>query len=128
MFVDGSYAGLWQADTDPPTGVIENKFQLGKNSEQALPASKQELIFSCYETTPTISELDIYYETSTAFDIYSLNEQFSSGLIIEEEEEETTEEATEEETEETTEESAEETTEESTEETSGKPESGDPAS
>jgi hypothetical protein len=77
MFVDGSYAGLWQADTDPPTGVIENKFQLGKNSEQALPASKQELIFSCYETTPVISELDIYYETSTAFDIYNLNEQFS---------------------------------------------------
>ena len=77
MFVDASYAGLWQADTDPPTGVIENKFQLGRNAETVLPSSKEALQFSCYETTPTISELDIYYETSTAFDIYTLNEQFS---------------------------------------------------
>jgi hypothetical protein len=77
MFVDASYAGLWQADTDPPTGVIENKFQLGQNAETVLPVAKQALQFSCYETTPTISELDIYYETSTAFDIYDLNEQFA---------------------------------------------------
>ena len=77
LFVDGSYAGLWQADTDPPTAVIENKFQLGKNSIGALPASKEALIFSCYETTPTISEIDIYFETSTSFDIYTLNEKFS---------------------------------------------------
>ena len=138
MFVDGSYAGLWQADTDPPTAVIENKLQLGQNSETVLPVSKQPLQFSCYETTPTISELDIYYETSTAFDIYTLNASLSSGVISEEEEEETTEEVTEEATEESTEEGTEETTEEteetteeteeSTEETSGKPESGDPAS
>jgi len=73
LFTDGSYAGLWQADTDPPTAVIENKLQLGQNAETVLPVSKQPLQFSCYETTPTISELDIYYETSTVLDIYTLN-------------------------------------------------------
>ena len=77
MFVDGSYAGLWQADTDPPTGVIENKFQLGRDAETVLPSSTEALQFSCYETTPTVSELEIYYETSTAFNIYTLNEQFA---------------------------------------------------
>ena len=73
LFTDGSYAGLWQAETDPPTAVIENKLQLGQNAETVLPVSKQPLQFSCYETTPTISELDIYYETSTVLDIYTLN-------------------------------------------------------
>lgn len=77
LFVDSSYAGLWQANTDPPTGVIENKFQLGRDAETVLPASKEPLIFSCYETTPTVSEIDIFYETSTAFDIYTLNQLFT---------------------------------------------------
>jgi len=72
MFVDGKYAGLWQADTDPPTAVIENTFQLGKDSEIAKPTSKEELFFSCYETTPVVSQLEIFYESSSSNTITNL--------------------------------------------------------
>ena len=66
LYKRGSYNGLYKADTDPPTAVIENHFNLGESSQTAKPPSEAEFVPAVYETTPTISEIDIYYETNTS--------------------------------------------------------------
>jgi len=73
MFVDGKYAGLWQADTNPPTAVIENKFDLGRVSSTAVNPPGEVLQPAIYETTPTFSQLEIFYESSTSFNVTDLN-------------------------------------------------------
>ena len=73
LFERGSYNGLYQADTNPPTAIIENVFSIGKDSDTALPTAEQEPIPAIYETTPTTSALDIYYESSTSGLISDLN-------------------------------------------------------
>ena len=75
MFVDGKYAGLWQADTDPPTVVIENTFRLGRDAQTALPINKEQYQAAVYETNPTISNLEIFFESSTSGKISDLNEE-----------------------------------------------------
>ena len=86
MFVDGSYAGLWQADTDPPAMIVQNKWQLGVFSEDVKPDSSKkasdQLAFTCYETTPVKSELEIFYESSTAGLVSELNEDIKNGVSI----------------------------------------------
>jgi len=77
LFERGSYNGLYQADTNPPTAIIENIFSIGKDSDTALPTAEQEPIPAIYETTPTTSAIDIYYESSTSGLISDLN-----GLIF----------------------------------------------
>ena len=84
MFVDGKYAGLWQADTDPPTVVVENKFNLGRNSQTALPFSKEKYQAAIYETTPTISNLEIFFESSTSGTIQELNDEIENNQLIQE--------------------------------------------
>ena len=86
MFVDGSYAGLWQADTDPPAMIVQNKFQLGVFAEDVVSgggtAPTDQLQFSCYETTPVKSNLEIFYESSTSGLIKELNTSIEDGLDI----------------------------------------------
>jgi len=86
LFVDGSYAGMWQADTDPTAMIVQNKWKLGVFSEEAKPdtsnLAKDQLMFSCYETTPVKSELEIFYETSTSGLVSELNETIATGLSI----------------------------------------------
>ena len=86
LFRDGSNAGLWQADTDPPSMIVQNKWKLGVFGEEAKPdtssAAKDQLMFSCYETTPVKSELEIFYETSTSGLVSELNETIKNGLGI----------------------------------------------
>ncbi len=82
LYKRGSYNGLYKADTDPPTAVIENHFNLGESSQTAKPPSEAEFVPAVYETTPTISEIDIYYETSTAGLISDLNDLVLNTLSI----------------------------------------------
>jgi len=81
MFVDGKYAGLWQADTDPPSIIVENKFSLGRSSQTALPINKETYQAAVYETTPTVSQLEIFYETSTSGKISDLNTFIRNNII-----------------------------------------------
>ncbi len=73
LFKNASFNGLYEADTNPPSAVIENTFEIGSDSDTSLPTSEQEPIAAVYETTPTFSNLEIYYETSTAGLISDLN-------------------------------------------------------
>ena len=73
MFVDGRYNGLWQADTNPPTCTIDNRFSLGRDAQTALPIGKEYYQAAIYETTPVVSQLDIFFETSTSGRIDELN-------------------------------------------------------
>ena len=82
LYKRGSYNGLYKADTDPPTAVIENHFNLGESSQTAKPPSEAEFVPAVYETTPTISEIDIYYETSTGGLISDLNDLVLNTLSI----------------------------------------------
>lgn len=80
LFKRGSYNGLYQADTDPPTAIIRNSFSLGQDSQTAKPSSESEPIPAIYETTPTESNIEIFYETSTAGSIKELNQFVRSTL------------------------------------------------
>jgi len=82
LFERGSYNGLYQADTNPPTAIIENVFSIGKDSDTALPTAEQEPIPAIYETTPTTSALDIYYESSTSGLISDLNNLIFKTLNV----------------------------------------------
>jgi len=82
LFQRGSFNGLYQADTNPPTAIIENVFSIGKDSDTALPTAEQEPIPAIYETTPTISALDIYYESSTSGLISDLNNLIFKTLNV----------------------------------------------
>ena len=80
LFKRGSYNGLYAADTDPPTAIIENNFKLGEDSETSKPTSEKTAVPAIYETSPNVSNLEIYYETSTAGSIRELN-QFVREVI-----------------------------------------------
>ena len=86
LFVGGKYDGLWQADTDPPSAIIQNRFQIGVFAQDAKPDSSasavDQLQFSCYETSPVKSELEIFYETSTSGLVEELNESILNGTSI----------------------------------------------
>tara|TARA_R100000935_G_scaffold50804_1_gene76906 strand:- start:9793 stop:14220 length:4428 start_codon:yes stop_codon:yes gene_type:complete len=82
IYSRGSYNGLYQADTDPPTGVIQNTFNIGQASPTSKPASEAETIAAAYETTPVISNLEIFYETSTAGSIKDLNSLIRANLLV----------------------------------------------
>ena len=82
LYSRGSYNGLYQADNDPATAVIQNLLNIGQDSENVLPASEAESIPACFETSPTISNLEIFYETSTAGTIRDLNELVRDSLSI----------------------------------------------
>ena len=73
MFIDGKYNGLWQADTNPPTCTIDNRFNLGRDAQTALPIGKEYYQAAIYETTPTVSQLEIFFETSTSGKLEDLN-------------------------------------------------------
>ncbi len=59
-------SNLYKEDTNPNTGTFTNTFQIG--TESLAPA-----VFSVIETEPTISELDIFWETTTTGLISDLN-------------------------------------------------------
>jgi hypothetical protein len=82
LFARGSYNGLYQAKTDPPTGMVENVFNIGQDSQSAKPASEAETIAAAYETTPVTSNLEIFYESSTSGTIREINELVRNSLII----------------------------------------------
>jgi len=71
---DATTAGLYEAQSDPPSANIENIFKLGRDAETALPDSIEPLVFSAYETNPTKSALEIFWETGTTGLIEDLNE------------------------------------------------------
>ena len=80
LFKRGSYNGLYAADTDPPTAIVKNSFNMGQDSQIAKPSSQVEQVPAIYETSPTESKLEIFYETSTAGDIKELNNFIRSTL------------------------------------------------
>ena len=82
LFRRGSYFGLYNADTDPPAAIIKNNFNIGQNAQTAKSSSQAETIAAIYETTPVISSLDIYYETSTSGTILSLNQLVRDNLAV----------------------------------------------
>lgn len=82
LFKRGSYNGLYNADTDPPTAIIQNKFNLGKDPQTAKPSSEVEFLPAIYETTPTESNIEIYYETSTSGTVKELNTLIRDNLTV----------------------------------------------
>ena len=82
IFKRGSYNGLYNADTDPPTAIIQNKFNLGADPQIAKPSSEAETLPAIYETNPTISNIEIYYETSTSGTVKELNSLIRDNLTV----------------------------------------------
>jgi len=82
LFRRGSYNGLYNADTDPPTAIIQNTFNLGSDSQIAKPSSEAETLPAIYETNPTISNIEIYYETSTSGTVRELNTLIRDNLTV----------------------------------------------
>jgi hypothetical protein len=82
LFPRGTYFGLYNADTDPPSGIIEDKFNIGQNANTVKPANEAPMIAAGYETTPVKSELEIYYESSTSGTVKQLNQLVRDNLVI----------------------------------------------
>jgi len=82
LFKRGSYNGLYNADTDPPTAIVQNSFNLGADSQTAKPSSQEEFLPAIFETNPTISNIEIYYETSTSGTVKELNTLVRDNLTI----------------------------------------------
>ena len=82
LYPRGSYFGLYNSDTDPIIATIEDKFDLGQDSNIVKPDNEAETIAAVYETTPVRSEIDIYYETSTSGTVKSLNQLVRDNLVI----------------------------------------------
>ena len=82
LFKRGSYNGLYNADTDPPTAIIQNSFNIGSDSQTAKPSSQAEFLPAIYETNPTISNIEIYYETSTSGTVKELNTLIRDNLTV----------------------------------------------
>ena len=82
LFKRGSYNGLYNADTDPPTAIIQNSFNIGSDSQNAKPSSQTEFLPAIYETNPTISNIEIYYETSTSGTVKELNTLIRDNLTV----------------------------------------------
>ena len=82
IFKRGSYNGLYNADTDPPTAIIQNIFNLGADPQTAKPSSEAETLPAIYETNPTISNIEIYYETSTSGTVKELNTLIRDNLTV----------------------------------------------
>ena len=82
IFKRASYNGLYNADTDPPTAIIQNTFNLGSNAQLAKPSSEAETLPAIYETNPTISNIEIYYETSTSGTVKQLNTLIRDNLTV----------------------------------------------
>ena len=82
LFPRGTYFGLYNADTDPPSGIIEDKFNIGQNSNTVKPSNEAPTVAACYETTPVMSELEIYYESSTSGTVKELNQLVRDNLVI----------------------------------------------
>jgi len=83
LFIDGKYNGLWQANTNPPSSIIENTFNIGREAETAKPINEEMYQEAVFETTPTISNLEIFYESSTSGLVYDLNRAGVFGRTIE---------------------------------------------
>ena len=82
LFNRGSYNGLYNADTDPPTAIIQNTFNLGADSQTAKPSSEAEFLPAIFETTPTKSAIEIFYETSTSGSVKELNTLVRDNLTV----------------------------------------------
>ena len=82
LFKRGSYNGLYNADTDPPTAIIQNTFNIGADSEIAKPSSEVEFLPAIYETNPTLSNIEIFYETSTSGSVKELNTLIRDNLTV----------------------------------------------
>jgi hypothetical protein len=59
-------SGLYKVSTNPFTSIMSNTFQIGSVSDE--PQT-----FTCFETEPVVSELDIFWETSSSGIISELN-------------------------------------------------------
>tara|TARA_R100001443_G_scaffold106500_1_gene115918 strand:- start:458 stop:5293 length:4836 start_codon:yes stop_codon:yes gene_type:complete len=66
-FTTNKRTGLYKTNTNPFTAIFSNTFQIGSGSSE--PQT-----FSVIETEPTISELDIFWETTTSGLISELND------------------------------------------------------
>jgi len=82
LFKRGSFNGLYNADTDPPTAIVQNLFNLGADSQTAKPSSQEEFLPAIYETNPTISNIEIFYETSTSGTVKELNTLIRDNLTV----------------------------------------------
>ena len=73
IYPRASYNGLYNALNDPIVATIQNRFSVGEDSQTTLPVSQAETTAAIFETTPTETNLEIYYETSTSGNIKDLN-------------------------------------------------------
>ena len=79
---DANTAGLFEAKSDPPAANIENSFRLGRDAETVLPDSVEPLVFSAYETNPTKSAIEIFWETGTSGLITDLNKEILDDPLV----------------------------------------------
>jgi len=73
IYPRASYNGLYNALNDPTVATIQNRFNIGEDSQTTLPVSQAETTPAAFETTPVETNLEIYYETSTSGNIKDLN-------------------------------------------------------
>lgn len=73
--VDLIYPEFYQSETNPLIGRISTQQGIG-----VVGASVYNITLGVYETSPTVSLLDIYWETSSAGLISELNTQISQGF------------------------------------------------
>jgi len=87
LFKDPSTAGLYEATTNPTSAIVDNLFNIGTPSDDtspwgALPDVEFPTNYAIYETNPTISNIDIFWETSTSGLISELNEDILSDPLV----------------------------------------------
>ncbi len=87
LFKDPSIAGLYEATTNPTSAIIDNIFNIGTPSDlttpwNCLPDVEYPTNYAVYETNPTISNIDIFWETSTSGLVSELNEAILSDPLV----------------------------------------------
>ena len=78
------YDEFYESITNPLIGRVSTQFEVGKSTAigrpEQLPNETYNITLGVYETSPVVSLLDIYWETSTTGLISELNQAINSGF------------------------------------------------
>jgi len=82
---DLEYDEFYESITNPLIGRVSTQFEVGKSTAigrpEQLPNQTYNITLGVYETSPVVSLLDIYWETSTTGLISELNQAINSGFV-----------------------------------------------
>ena len=82
---DLEYDEFYESITNPLIGRISTQLEVGKSTAigrpEQLPNQTYNITLGVYETSPVVSLLDIYWETSTTGLISELNQAINSGFV-----------------------------------------------